>query len=68
MVSCKLTYDRPYSNKNWADFANLDLAFLNEMEKELLSIINYDLYITKNEFDHFIHNLALFMSQCEMFC
>lgn len=51
MISLKLLDDLHYNNEVWSNIINISLKKLNMMEKTILDILNYDLYISKELFD-----------------
>ena len=51
MISSKLLQDDYYSNTTWAENVDIPIKDLNKMERDILQIIEYDLYMSKEVFD-----------------
>jgi len=51
MISSKLLQDDYYSNTTWAENVDIPIKDLNKMERDILKIIDYDLYMSKEVFD-----------------
>ena len=51
MISSKLLQDDYYSNSTWAENVDIHIKDFNKMERDILKIIDYDLYMSKEVFD-----------------
>ena len=50
MISSKLVEDNHYNNQSWADIGGITLSEINRMELYIISLLNYNLFIKKQEF------------------
>lgn len=64
LLASKYLYDDTYDNTAWAQVSSglFDVVQINHMERELLSYLNYELYIQPEDWHRFTVNLLLKIS------
>ena len=62
MVTHKFYDDDTYKNKDYAKFIGVTVEELMEMEMEFLNIIDFDLFISEDEFENYKQKLSDFFS------
>ncbi|KAI8344193.1 hypothetical protein BC941DRAFT_408023 [Chlamydoabsidia padenii] len=65
LLANKFNDDNTFTNKSWSDISGMKLHELNVMELELLTAVDYRLFIRKEEFDHWKAGLLSFMAQLQ---
>ncbi|XP_071511827.1 protein CNPPD1-like [Diadema antillarum] len=66
MLATKFLYDEGEDEEifsdEWAESANLDVKRVNELEREFLEAIDWDLYIEPDEFYEFLHQMETWIA------
>ena len=62
MVTHKFYDDDTYKNKDYAKFIGVTVEELMKMEMEFLNIIDFDLFISEDEFENYKQKLSDFFS------
>ncbi|KZV77446.1 hypothetical protein PENSPDRAFT_645104 [Peniophora sp. CONT] len=57
MMANKFVDDNTYTNKTWSEVSGIDLTEINKMEREILSGINYELYVDQQTYDNWVNLL-----------
>ena len=58
MIAIKFFDDGFYSNAFYAKVGGISVSELNEMEKEMTKIINFNFYIDQKEFERYCRKLV----------
>ncbi|CAG8519042.1 11523_t:CDS:2 [Diversispora eburnea] len=58
----KFLDDITYSNKTWSNIVNIPVTEINTMEKEFLSLLDYRLYVSEQQYFEWICNMLTFVS------
>ncbi|ORX58936.1 hypothetical protein DM01DRAFT_1333542 [Hesseltinella vesiculosa] len=61
MVAAKFLQDKNYRNRAWSHISGLPIKEINAAELAFLRLIKYDLFITKDTFDHWHQLLQSYM-------
>ncbi|CAG8447005.1 15949_t:CDS:2 [Acaulospora morrowiae] len=62
MLSNKFLDDNTYTNKTWSEVTNIPVSEINTMEMEFLSSLNYQLYVSEQQFFDWVRNMITFVS------
>ncbi|CAO3591402.1 unnamed protein product [Absidia cylindrospora] len=65
LLANKFHDDNTFTNKTWADVSGMKLHELDIMELEFLSVLDFKLFIRKEEFDNWKTGLLTFMAQLQ---
>ncbi|CAG8697986.1 16870_t:CDS:2 [Acaulospora morrowiae] len=57
IVASKYLQDRNFANNTWSKISGLPVREINEIERRLLKLIDYDLYISEPIFKHWVNLL-----------
>ncbi|KAG2135700.1 cyclin-domain-containing protein [Suillus cothurnatus] len=57
MMANKFLDDNTYTNKTWSEVSGIELAEITRMEKEFLTGIDFNLYISKKTYESWMHLL-----------
>jgi len=68
MITHKFFSDDFYSNNYISFVGGINLQEINFLEREFLSIIDYNVNITEEEFKAFDHRLSMFLMQQPKLC
>ncbi|KAI9478382.1 MAG: cyclin-domain-containing protein [Benjaminiella poitrasii] len=65
MLANKFLDDNTFTNKTWSEVSGMKVTDLNIMELEFLDVLQFKLFIRKDEFDRWKAALLLFRSQLQ---
>ncbi|KAJ3124296.1 hypothetical protein HK098_001208 [Nowakowskiella sp. JEL0407] len=65
----KILYDSTYTNQDWSEFTDgsYTLEEINTIERDFLRRIDYNLFVTDKEFDHFLSYLDIMIFFRQMY-
>ncbi|CAD8114239.1 unnamed protein product [Paramecium sonneborni] len=63
VLAIKFQDDDYYRNDYYSKIAGITLKELNQLESELLELLNYDLYISKDRYNNYLKKLRLYQEQ-----
>ncbi|KAJ3386573.1 hypothetical protein HDU84_001482, partial [Entophlyctis sp. JEL0112] len=63
IVASKFLQDRNYSNKAWSNISGLPVSEINARELEFLTLIDYELFVSRDTFSNWTNLLMLKMQQ-----
>ncbi|KAJ9438962.1 hypothetical protein DIPPA_15014 [Diplonema papillatum] len=58
LIAAKLHDDTYYSNEYYAKIAGLSLTALDELEQTVLLALSFDLYVSREEYEHYLDSLS----------
>ncbi|CAG8496943.1 10545_t:CDS:2 [Acaulospora colombiana] len=62
MLANKFLDDNTYTNKTWSEVTNIPVSEINTMEMEFLSSLNYQLYVSEQQFFDWVRNMVSYVS------
>ena len=65
ILASKTLYDDAFDNKSWASVSGglFNVSTINQMEREMLFYLGYKLYVSREEWVDFLHDLGESMAQ-----
>jgi hypothetical protein len=61
ILASKLLMDNSYTNKSWTKISRVPLATLNMLEREILSLLQYQVHVDVDEFVTWLHHVSRMM-------